>query len=274
METEEKKWCVYIHRTPSNKAYIGITGDEPKNRWKYGSGYKSNNQQAFHRAIQKYGWDNIEHIIWANYLTEEEAKRWEIRLIALFKTNCCKYNHPPYGYNLTDGGDGSHGTIRSKETKAKLSALAKERFKDPKNNPMYGKRHSEETKRKISEIHQGKYDGNKNPMYGRPWWDENTPQEKIDEWKKHKSEASSGENNPNYGVKCTEEKRTKLIQSNPNTQAVVHIDLDGNVIEEYRSKREANRKTGINRKILGAYCRGEKSPTDGTVWKIIDKGDN
>lgn len=274
METKENKWCVYIHRTPSNKAYIGITSDKPENRWKYGNGYHSDNQKAFHRAIQKYGWNNIEHIIWADCLTEEEAKKWEIRLIALFQTNCYRYNHPSYGYNLTDGGDGANGTIRSEETRAKLSAITKERFKDPRNNPMYGKHHSEESKKKISEKHQGKYDGDKNPMYGRTWWDENTPQEKIDEWRKHKSEASSGEKNPNYGIKCTEEKRTKLIQSNPNTQAVIHIGVDGEILGKYRSKREANRITGINRRILGLYCRGEKNTPDGTIWKIIDKGDN
>lgn len=30
---EEKKWCVYIHTSPSNKAYIGITGRKPEERW-------------------------------------------------------------------------------------------------------------------------------------------------------------------------------------------------------------------------------------------------
>lgn len=44
---------------------------------------------------------------------------------------------------------------RSLETCKKLSKIFKERFKDPKNNPMYGKHHSNETKKKISNINMG-----------------------------------------------------------------------------------------------------------------------
>ena len=40
--------------------------------------------------------------------------------------------------------------------------------------------------------------GEKNPMYGKPWFTEDTPQEKIDEWKK--KIASPGERNAMYGV--------------------------------------------------------------------------
>lgn len=40
--------------------------------------------------------------------------------------------------------------------------------------------------------------GDKNPMYGRPWYDENTPQEKIDEWKS--KVGNPGESNPMFGI--------------------------------------------------------------------------
>lgn len=51
METEEKKWCIYIHRNKiNNKAYIGITNKKPEYRWgKNGSGYKNN--KHFYRTI-------------------------------------------------------------------------------------------------------------------------------------------------------------------------------------------------------------------------------
>lgn len=44
--------------------------------------------------------------------------------------------------------------------------------------------------------------GENNPMYGRPWWDENTPQEKIDEWKR--KVGRSGADNPMYGISPSE----------------------------------------------------------------------
>ena len=36
---EEKKWCVYMHTSPSGKKYIGITSNKPKRRCDHGDGY-------------------------------------------------------------------------------------------------------------------------------------------------------------------------------------------------------------------------------------------
>lgn len=94
-------YCVYIHRNViNNKAYIGLTkhGDKPNERWRNGQGYIT--QPIFNSAIQKYGWDNFEHIIWANDLSEDDAKKVEIMLIALFNTT-----DPNYGYNISTGGE-------------------------------------------------------------------------------------------------------------------------------------------------------------------------
>ena len=67
----------------------------------------------------------------------------------------------------------------SDETKEKLSKIAKERYQDKTNHPMYnvrrygednpfyGKQHTKETKEKISEAHKGLHSGEKNPMYGK-----------------------------------------------------------------------------------------------------------
>lgn len=47
------------------------------------------------------------------------------------------------------------------------------------------------------EEYRNKFRGSNNPMYGRPWWDENTPQNKIDEWRS--KIGLKGEKNPAYG---------------------------------------------------------------------------
>ena len=160
---------------------------------------------------------------------------------------------------------------QDEQWKAKIGAKSKERLSIPENNPMYGKNHTEESKKKMSESHIGMHAGDKNPMHGRTWWNENTPPEKINAWKANISTANSGANNPNYGVKCTEEKRTKLIASNPRTKSVAHINSDHQIIATYRSMREAYRKTGIDRKILKDYCDGIRQPLDGTSWILINK---
>lgn len=94
-------YCVYIHRNIiNNKAYVGITknGDKPNDRWRNGKGYPS--WSFLGKAIQKYGWDNFEHIVWSNELSEDEAQKLEVMLIALFHTT-----DPNYGYNISPGGE-------------------------------------------------------------------------------------------------------------------------------------------------------------------------
>ena len=110
----EKKWCVYCHTNKkNNKKYIGITSKEPKRRWgKNGIYYQT---QFFHRAINKYGWDGFEHDILYMDLTEEEAKQKEVELIKKYNTK-----NRNFGYNLTDGGDGTVGIVISEETRTNL----------------------------------------------------------------------------------------------------------------------------------------------------------
>lgn len=102
-------------------------------------------------AICKYGWENVKHEIIASNLTKEEAENFEILLIDKLKSN-----QRDYGYNIANGGQtcGSH----SEETIKKMS-LARSGDK----NPNYGKKFSEEHRKKISETHKGLLVGEKNP---------------------------------------------------------------------------------------------------------------
>lgn len=63
-----------------------------------------------YNAIQKYGWENIEHIILKENLSFEDATDLEKVLIKKYKTNCRRYGNN-YGYNMTDGGEGTLGHV-------------------------------------------------------------------------------------------------------------------------------------------------------------------
>jgi group I intron endonuclease len=126
-----KQYTVYIHRNKiNNKCYVGITCQTVHERWRNGDGYliKNNNgqysQPKIARAIKKYGWDNFEHIIWAENLSHDEACHIEKLLIAIWDT----INN---GYNITKGGEGTVGVIRCGA-----------------DNPFYGKKHNDDTKKK------------------------------------------------------------------------------------------------------------------------------
>ena len=98
MYSKDKKFTVYMHITPNGKKYIGITCQIPEKRWYDGKGYSR--CPHFYAAINKYGWDNIEHIIITEGLTETEALKAEQDWIKYWDTL-----NPKNGYNLTKGGD-------------------------------------------------------------------------------------------------------------------------------------------------------------------------
>ena len=96
---EEKKFSVYMHINKiNNKRYIGITSQIPKKRWQSnGNGYRT--QLYFYNAIKKYGWDNFEHEILYQELSQNDAESMEIALISKYKSN-----NSEYGYNISKGG--------------------------------------------------------------------------------------------------------------------------------------------------------------------------
>lgn len=247
--TEEKKYCVYIHTSPSNKAYIGVTGYQPEYRWgKDGRRYKQKTQPVMYAAIQKYGWDNFSHYIFADNLSEKEAKHIEVLLIALYKTNCSRYNNPSYGYNLTDGGDGTSGLHMTDETKAKMSESAKNRFS------------LQEEREKMSEALIGVMAGENNPMYGVHRFGEDNPN-----YGNHKL---AGKNHPMYGKHHSEETKIK-IKSHQRCKPVLCVETG----EIYCSIREAARQTGLNQSHISKCCRGIKGyETVGKLhWKFISE---
>lgn len=126
-----------MHVSPSGKRYIGITKQRLERRWRGGDGYSRNSH--FYRAVQKYGWENFEHAILAENLTESDAKELEIALIA--KGNLTDGR---YGYNVSKGGDTGSGL-------------------NGENHPNYGKHLSESTRKKIAQ----KAVGRQSPMFGR-----------------------------------------------------------------------------------------------------------
>lgn len=165
---EDRRWCVYMHTNKiNNKVYVGITSGDPQNRWRNGNGYPEKQQPVFYRAIKKYGWDGFEHIIFIDGISKQEATKIEVTLIAFYKTNCNRYKNPSYGYNMTDGGEGSVGRPISDDAKRKMSEKLKGRFAGEK-NPFYGKTHTDEVRKKISE----KCRGREAPNKGLPMSDE------------------------------------------------------------------------------------------------------
>lgn len=146
----DKSWSVYIHTNKSNgKVYVGISANISR-RWRGdGSEYLAK-KSPFASAIKKYGWNGFSHDIIASNLTLSEANRMEQRLISEFKSNINRFGHR-YGYNQTDGGDGTAGFPQNGEK-----------------NPFWNRHHSNETKERLSHANAGKFVKEKSAKYGIP----------------------------------------------------------------------------------------------------------
>ena len=114
------------------KKYVGITKEKPERRWgKNGCRYRTG---VFAKAIAKYGWDNFEHKILFENLSQIEAQQKEIDLIKEFHSFANEY-----GYNSTKGGERYFGFVFSDQTKEKMSVSAKNRNCDQSKSEEYKK---------------------------------------------------------------------------------------------------------------------------------------
>ncbi|AGE49164.1 GIY-YIG catalytic domain-containing endonuclease [Acanthocystis turfacea Chlorella virus Br0604L] len=95
-------------------------------------------------------------------------------------------------------------------------------------HPLYGKTHTDETKKKISDSQKGE----KNHMYGKSHTDETI--QKM-------STAKSGEKHPFYGRTHTDETRKKMMGNSPRPKKVFQYELDGTFVQTFSSGRDAAR---------------------------------
>lgn len=126
MHTTNDEWFVYkLTHKVSNKGYIGIAKN-PRKRWRrHISAARSGVKTAIGAAIRKYGSDGFRFEIIVEAVNFREAAAIERGLIASHRTLS------PHGYNLSTGGEATLGRELSAESRAKMSASAKARVRQP-----------------------------------------------------------------------------------------------------------------------------------------------
>lgn len=274
---------IYKYTSPSGKSYVGQTRNEikRKNRFRdltkvYGSGGKIDN------ARKKYGPENFTYEILEtincddqNELTDLLNEK-EIYYIA-------KYNTFKNGYNSTPGGQFNWSEIYSQSHK--------------------GKKHSEETKRKISEsIRKCKNDPNwsQKPMseeakqrmserFSKAILQYDLKGNFVKEWKSA-AEASKELNidssyirkciknnkigcnfiwkeySDNYPLQIDITSKVKNIGALKGTK-VLQCDLEGNLINTFDSPIDVQNKLGYPRGNVSKACRGVLKTYKGYIWK-------
>lgn len=263
LKNEDGYGCIYcIINKINGKKYVGQTsklylsdrfGAHKFNARNDVSGYLYN-------AMRKYGEENFEIKVLIHGIPIDKLDFYEILWIKKLNTKS------PNGYNMTDGGDGTHGFIpcnkgvpRSQETINKIkSHYTPERRKEVskrvsgKSNPMYGRK------------------GELNPAYGKNYWNGQTGILK---------ELFKGKNNPFYGKHHSEETKAKLSKAhNDSKQRVAMCDIKTEeVVKIFDSYAEAARYLRENTKYIKAddsaiskCARGKMNHTYGYKWKKLE----
>ena len=207
----------------NGKQYIGQTILSVQARWsRHIRNAKKNSDCKFHRAIRKHGADKftVEELLAVSAPTKKELK---VQLDSLEIEYISRFNTRDRGYNSTDGGEGKLGSVISKETREKIRVS---HFGS--RNPMFGKKHSEEHRKKISESMKG-----------------------------HKN---------TLGLKMSEKSRERMSRAK-GCKEIIQVSIDGKPVKTWISISEIKKVMRVNRELLKKHILSG-TPYFGYIWKL------
>lgn len=181
-----------IENTITQQKYYGITSTSVERRWKQhlynlNTPLKRDDCPRLYNSIRKYGVENFTH---STILQSEDGKYVEEMEVKYISEGENLLNISPGGGGMCEGDKWKH----SPETIEKL-----------RNKPggFTGRKHSEETKKKMRETRKDLHKGEKNGMYGKT----HTPED-VERRRKLMLE-----NNPMKGRKHSEETKRKMSEN-------------------------------------------------------------
>ena len=221
--------------------YVGLTSKTiEESKEYYGSG------RYITRAIKKLGRqyftkEIIEVCVDLEHLKERE-KYW---------IKALNVKHP-FGYNLTDGGDGVINLCEEskKQIIEKLKLLVGEK------SPHYGRKRSEETKLKMRLSQLGKVHKEETKKKLR---DANLGKPMLPHVKKILLEANTGRS-------LTEKTIMAIRKNQPTCTPILQYTKSKVFIAEYFSINEAERETKVAKSSICKCCKGELKSSGGYIW--------
>lgn len=96
-----KGYWVYAHITPDGMQYIGMSQQQPSQRW-VPSDYKGTTLEPY---IEQYGWENMSHTVLLDNLTKAQAEQWEDQIITELQMNGLCINKKRSGGHKRDNDE-------------------------------------------------------------------------------------------------------------------------------------------------------------------------
>ena len=162
----EKKYVVYQHVTPDGMYYFGATSQNVERRWRNGVGYKTTSLQPY---IEKYGWENIQHIVLFRDQTKEDALWIEDFLIETAREDGVCINKQRSGLiSKEEGYDKKQSKQYYETNKGQVQERHKQYYETNKDNiKEQQKQYYENNKDKILEQSRQRYQKNRDEINER-----------------------------------------------------------------------------------------------------------
>lgn len=198
---------IYKIPFPNKKCYIGLTTRTIEERWyEHNNCAKTSDTRCLYNALRKYNIVNtFQMIVIDTAETQEELCEKEIAHIEIHNS----HYKTGYGYNMTDGGEGTAGYEYTEEDRQKQSEAIKKYFEDP------------EARRKTSEAQKIRYED---------------PEERR---KNSEAQKKYNKDNPEKGKKHSEALK-KYFEDNPEARQQMSEVMK----KRYKDNPEASKAHG------------------------------
>lgn len=237
---KDESMVIYVFKNKVNgKMYVGQTQRTFAVRTKQ---HLSRSDTYFDKALAKYGLGNFSYEIIDRGNTLEELNEKERYWI----TECdCLW---PKGYNLTVGGGGVNGYKHTDEQKRKMSDMKKGKMTG-KDNPFYGLNHTVEAISKMSNFQSSR-------------WTNEARKERSDNYKG----KFGGVDNPFYGKEHKQSSKCKMSKAKDNIKVKVRNIDTGEVFE---SLTLASKTHNVQVAHIKRVCKGQIKTCGGFRWEFV-----
>jgi len=241
------KGFIYKITSPSGKIYIGKTFNFKKriNRYK---NLECINQVKIYHSILKHGWDShkFEVIEEVNSCYINKREKYWIKYYGSFNTKI--------GLNLTMGGEGTCGHRHSEYSKNVMSIKKKGRIL------------------RVRYVYQFTLDG----KFIKKHTNSYLAGKSINKDSSSIRAVLRGKLKSAFGYYWSLKNKPKIF--NPNLDRVKNcckktyqFDENGNIINVFKSTKEASIKTGIEAKNIQATAKGKRNKAGGFYWSYSKK---
>lgn len=224
-----------------------------------GNGYI--NCTHFYNAIQKYEWDNFEHIVLIENLSLEMANIIEDELIKKYNTM-----NSLYGYNMVSGGKNIR---RRQEVTDKIAEKNRHPSKETLRKMSLastGRKHSDEVIEKIRKSNTGKKrseEAKKKMSIAK--------QNMSEETRRKISEAGKGRKPSEL---CKQRSREVMTGNKFRAIQIAQYDTDGHFIKVWECAMDVEKECGIDHGNIGKCCNGNAKTAGGFQWRYYYENKN